>query len=228
MHPILSIDTSMETAAICVARGEVVLSRQTNNTQSDHARWIHTAIKDVLSECRIGIDDLKAVAVCEGPGSYTGLRVGMATAKGLCYALGIPLITESSLKLIAFRIRNELNTGSKYSYPLLIGPMVDARRMEVFTALYGADLQEKMNPAAVILDENSFRDVLERHIIIFCGNGSKKWQDLCKHENALFSESGFTIDDLAKMAFQKYEKQDFSDLAYSEPAYLKNFYTGNK
>ena len=226
MALILSIDTALEEASVCIADDNHVLAVKKNNRQTDHAAWIQVAIREMLAETERGIGDLSAVAVAAGPGSYTGLRVGMATAKGICFAAGIPLITESTLFLIAQRVKKEIALNSVYSYPVLICPMIDARRMEVFTSLYDIDLREVIAEGAIILDENSFAAELQKHVIIFCGNGSKKWQHLCSHKNAVFVDVTQNVADLANAAHEKFNNSDFSDLAYAEPAYLKNVYTG--
>lgn len=228
MPLILSIDTSLEDASICIADGEHVLAVRKNNRQADHAAWLHPIIREIFAETGRTLKDLSAIAVAAGPGSYTGLRVGMATAKGLCYALGIPLITASTLHLIAQRVKKEIALNSVYAYPVLICPMIDARRMEVFTCLYDLDLQEQMPPSAIVLDGGSFGELLREHVIIFCGNGSKKWQNLCLSTNAVFVNVSLNVADLAETAFKKYLNTAFSDLAYTEPAYIKNVYTGNK
>ena len=192
----------------------------------DHAAWIQTAIREMLVETERKIDDLSAVAVAAGPGSYTGLRVGMATAKGICYALHVPLITVGTLFLIAQRVKKEMPINSVYRYPVLICPMIDARRMEVFTTLYDTALNEVTTPKAMVLDETSFAAELQKHVIVFCGNGNKKWQNLCSHSNAVFVDVKQQVDYLAEAALNKFKKSDFSELAYTEPAYLKNVYTG--
>ena len=192
----------------------------------DHAAWIQVAIKELFTETGLNPAHLSAIAVAAGPGSYTGLRVGMATAKGMCYALGVPLITQSTLLLIAQRVKKEIDPKSVYTLPVLICPMIDARRMEVFTTFYDLELNETTVPAAVVLDKSSFSNELNDHVIIFCGNGSKKWQHLCLHSNAVFVDMTQNVADLAESASKKFEIGDFSDLAYTEPAYLKNVYTG--
>lgn len=174
------------------------------------------------------VQHLSAIAVCAGPGSYTGLRVGMATAKGFCYALKLPLITESTLRLTAHRVIKELAADFDYALPVLICPMIDARRMEVFTALYDPDLHERLPPASLVLEESGFSDWLESNKIVFCGNGSIKWQSICRHPNAVFVTTIHRVDDLAEQAAKKYNKQEFTELAYSEPAYLKSVYTGRQ
>ncbi|MBA4166862.1 MAG: tRNA (adenosine(37)-N6)-threonylcarbamoyltransferase complex dimerization subunit type 1 TsaB, partial [Chitinophagaceae bacterium] len=145
MALILSIDTAMENAGLCVAENAEILSIKTNSRQTDHAAWMHNAIKDALQDAGKKMSDLNAVAVTSGPGSYTGLRVGMASAKGLCYVLNVPLITESTLHLTAFGVKKNTNDLS------WICPMIDARRMEVFTVLYDDGFHERQGPSAMIL-----------------------------------------------------------------------------
>ncbi len=226
MALILSIDTSLEEASICIAEGERVIDMKKNLRQTDHAAWIQTAIGDMLRDAGQTMRDLSAVAVTAGPGSYTGLRVGMATAKGICYALDIPLITESTLYLLAQRVKKDLSASRQYDLPVLICPMIDARRMEVFTTLYDSELNELKPAGALILDQDSFREELARHIVLFCGSGIKKWQNLCLSANAVFVEVFLNVSDLAEEALKKFNKGTFSDLAYTEPAYLKAVYTG--
>jgi tRNA threonylcarbamoyladenosine biosynthesis protein TsaB len=226
MSLILCIDTSMENAGICLGENGHVINKKYNTVQQDHATWIHTAIKEIIDESSKNIGELSSIAVTEGPGSYTGLRVGMATAKGLCYSLNIPLITESTLTLIAFANKNNLK--SVYPLPVLLCPMIDARRMEVFTTMYNIDLGEVFPPSAIILEEDSFSTQLNNNNIVFCGNGSAKWQYICNHPNAEFCNVNYDITDLLVLAEKKFNNHNFSQLAYAEPAYLKNVYTGLK
>lgn len=226
MPLILSIDTSLEEASICIAEGDETIDIKKNVRQMDHAAWIQTAIGDMLRRAGRTMSDLSAVAVTAGPGSYTGLRVGLATAKGICYSLGIPLITESALYLLAQRVKKEMDANRVYGSPVLICPMIDARRMEVFTTLYDFDLNEIKAAGAIILDQDSFRDELSQNVVLFCGNGIKKWQNLCLTTNAVFVEVFPNVSDLAEQALKKFNKGAFSDLAYTEPTYLKAVYTG--
>lgn len=224
MSMILCIDTTLEEAAIGLAKDGKLLSERTNNAQMDHAAWLHTAIRNMLVEMQQSLNNVEAVAVASGPGSYTGLRVGMATAKGLCFALGVPLITENILKLTALQARRERPADN--SLPVLYCPMIDARRMEVFTALYDASLQEVVQPYALVLDEQSFEKHLETNTVVFNGNGAPKWKNICRHPHALFVDARHQLSDLARVAETKYLESRFSDLAYSEPDYFKNFHTG--
>ncbi|MBL7700111.1 MAG: tRNA (adenosine(37)-N6)-threonylcarbamoyltransferase complex dimerization subunit type 1 TsaB [Chitinophagaceae bacterium] len=226
MALILSIDTSLEVAAICLADDGHIIGIKKNSRQTDHAAWIQIAIKELFEERGRKPGDLSAIAITAGPGSYTGLRVGMATAKGMCYALGVPLITESTLRLLAQRVKKEIATNGVHEFPVLICPMIDARRMEVFTSLFDLDLNEVMEPAAIVLDKDSFAAEMAKNVVIFCGNGSKKWQNLCFDSKAVFADVFLNVADLAEIAAEKLKKREFSDLAYAEPAYLKNVYTG--
>jgi tRNA threonylcarbamoyladenosine biosynthesis protein TsaB len=223
MALILNIDTATETAGICLSKDGTQLYYLENNDQKDHAAWIHTAIEKMMYDAGYKIKDLQAVAVVAGPGSYTGLRVGMATAKGLCYALDIPLITENTLELMAFAAREQ---GSDPAY--LLCPMIDARRMEVFTALYNWQLEELMPATAMILDENSFSNELELNKILFFGSGSAKWQNLAKSSQAVFAKLPSNAGYLGILAEKKFIGHQFTDIIYSEPVYTKEFYTHTK
>ena len=225
MSLILSIDTSLEVASVSLSNDSGIIALETNSSQMDHAAWIHTAIRSLFTKSDNTIQHLEAVAVTSGPGSYTGLRVGMATAQGLCYALNIPLITETTLKLTAMRMRAEYSMN-KEAVPLLFCPMIDARRNEVFTALYDTTLQLVMEPSAVILNEYSFAAELERHQIVFGGNGAGKWETMTNHPNAVFTQALHKPADLTEVAQEKLKKGLIADLAYTEPDYFKNVYTG--
>ncbi len=211
MALLLNIDTATETGSIALSRNEKIIMVMVNADQKDHAAWIHNAIDEMMTQCGHSLKELDAVAVTSGPGSYTGLRVGMATAKGLCYALHIPLITESTLKMMAYAAR-AIVPGVLYC------PMIDARRMEVFTAIYDEHLAEVMKPQPMILDERSFA---EQNNIIFFGSGSHK----LKKPNASFADVSYNASHLAPLAHDKFQAANFTDLAYAEPVYLKEFYT---
>lgn len=221
MALILNIDTSGSRGSVSLAKDGQVLQERSNEKMMDHASWLHTAIGDMTAGA--GSDaqlrDLDAVAVVSGPGSYTGLRVGMSAAKGFCYALHIPLIALSSLKLMAHATYTE-----NYS-SLWLCPMIDARRMEVFVALYDNDLREQIAPSPMIIDKDSFADWLSDHEIAFFGNGSVKFRTFCSHPNARFISSEYTAADIAGMSWKQWNKNAFEDLAYAEPGYLKAFYT---
>ncbi len=217
MALILNIDTALETASVCLSRDEEVLSMLQNNDQKDHAAWMHVAIESLLKESSCLVSDLNAVAVSIGPGSYTGLRVGLAAAKGICYALNIPLISVGTLEATAFAVKKETTE--------LICPLIDARRMEVYTAIYDKELHEIEKPQAMVITDDSFAGRLQQQNILFCGSGSKKLQSILSHTNASFSSTNMNAAHVAALASKKHLVQSFSDLAYTEPLYIKEFYT---
>jgi len=220
MALILNIDTATETGSICLSKNGRPVSYLQNENQKDHASWLQEAILQLLSASGWAIRDLQAVAVTAGPGSYTGIRVGMASAKGLCYALKIPLITENTLRVMAHAAeKSAKDLGS------LICPMIDARRKEVFTALYGQGLEELQAPEAIVLNGDSFADALGRNKILFFGSGSRKWEQTIKSYNAFFADVSFSAENLGILADQKFDIQEFTDIIYSEPNYLKSFYS---
>lgn len=224
---ILNIDTATEQASVCLSQDESVISTLSNDSQKDHAAWIQVAINALLQKEGYTMQQVKAVAVTQGPGSYTGLRVGMATAKGLCFALQIPLITINTLQVMAHGAINQWRSLAKnMQSPLCFCPMIDARRMEVFTAVYNEGLQELVSPKAMILDELSFQEELHNCSLICFGNGSNKWKNVSRYPNVLFIDEKIDIaKSLAKLASSLYLAKNFANLAYAEPVYLKEFYT---
>ena len=219
MALILNIDTATETASIALAEDGKALSILTNDAPKEHAAWLHTAVQGILSETGTRMGDLAAVAVTSGPGSYTGLRVGMAAAKGFCYALDIPLITESTLKVMAFAAHEQLAGTS------LLCPMIDARRMEVFTAIYRPDMSEVLPATAMIIDEHSFEEHLAHQSMSFFGAGSDKCKPLMNSPHARFEKVDHHSGYLGILSFLRYLQKEFTGLAYSEPVYTKEFYT---
>ncbi|HJS54489.1 MAG TPA: tRNA (adenosine(37)-N6)-threonylcarbamoyltransferase complex dimerization subunit type 1 TsaB [Chitinophagaceae bacterium] len=220
MALILNIDTAIDTASIGLAKNGEVLTIEKNEAQKDHSAWLHIAIKKVFNKNGLEIKLIDAVAVTGGPGSYTGLRIGMSTAKGICYALKKPLISLNTLLVMANGAKNE-TTG-------LLCPMIDARRMEVFAAIYSRDLEVIREPAAITLDEQSFDKELATHSICFFGNGSDKFREIKKHRQAYFKDIKTDAVSMISLSEMKFEKQEFADLAYAEPLYLKEFYTPPK
>jgi tRNA threonylcarbamoyladenosine biosynthesis protein TsaB len=169
--------------------------------------------------------DLEAVAVSNGPGSYTGLRISLSTAKGICYALGIPLITVGTLEIMAMAAQKKLSSGNPEK-KLLLCPMIDARRMEVYFSLYDQHLTERQKPATIILDQTSFAELLKENYIAFFGNGSQKCSQLLSNPHALFPEiPAHTANDLSMISFQYFIHQQFADISYVEPLYVKEFFT---
>ena len=218
MSLILNIDTALDSASLCLGTDGSAGQTLINENQKDHAAWLHPAISQLLKENRVALSQLQAVAVSIGPGSYTGLRVGLAAAKGLCYALQIPLITISTLAIIAHAVKEEASD--------LICPLIDARRMEVFAAVYTRSLEERIPAHALLVDEHSFAPLLLSHKILFCGNGSIKLKPLLLDNlQAGFSATRSNAADLASLAGQCFENKEFADSATAEPLYIKEFYT---
>jgi len=219
MGLILNIDTATEQGGICLAKEGQVLAMAMNPDQKDHASWLHPAVEKIMHDTGHAMKDLQAVAVTAGPGSYTGLRVGMAAAKGFCYALDIPLITENTLKVMALAAREQVPAE------VLLCPMIDARRMEVFTAVYQNDLEEVMPTVAMIVDEHSFAAYLSHRQMSFFGGGSCKCKPIITASSAAFIEINYHPGYLGILSFLRYLQREFTGLAYSEPAYTKEFYT---
>lgn len=216
MALILNIDTSAENASISISEQEHCLCLLSNAGQKGHAAWLHVAIRQALTYAGKKIEDLDAVALTAGPGSYTGLRIGMAAAKGLCYALNIPVIAISTLEAMA-----SVGTGADTDY---ICPMIDARRMEVFTALYNKEFTPLMPPCAMILNKDSFADHLQHYKIAFYGSGSYKFRELAPHENAVFKDIPFNAERLIPLSYNRFVNTRFASLTYLEPLYLKEYY----
>jgi tRNA threonylcarbamoyladenosine biosynthesis protein TsaB len=231
MALILNIDTALEIAVLGLAEDGITIQSLENDQQKDHAAWIHNAIKDLLGRTNKSIGQLNAVAVSNGPGSYTGLRVGLSTAKGLCYAQNIPLITINTLELMAFSAKKNLETSTRTAdrrlptADFLLCPMIDARRMEVFAAIYDWNLVEIVKPSAMILDEKLFEESLKWRKILFLGNGSEKFLQICKHPNAEFKNPPLDHQSMATMSYKNFIGNNFAGLAYTEPLYLKEFYS---
>ena len=217
MSLILNIDTALETASLCLAEDGQALQLSTSENQKDHASWLHPEISVLLQQSGYGMKDLQAIAVTIGPGSYTGLRVGLAAAKGFCFALQIPLITVNSLKMIAFAVKDDA--------PDIICPVIDARRMEVFSAIYDKELREIVPPHALELDEKSFASFLIKDRVLFCGNGVKKLQSVIADSHALFNNTMADASHLARLSIHSYHHKEFADLAYTEPLYVKEFFS---
>lgn len=217
---ILNIDTAVQSASVCLAENERVVALSVNPSQKDQASWLHIAIKNLLAEQNITIQQLEAIAVSAGPGSYTGLRVGMATAKGLCYALNIPLITINTLKMMA--------KAAQGVEAELLCPMIDARRMEVFAALFDQNLKEILASTNIILDETSFKELMNKHVVCFFGNGSTKFQPIAQSPNAVFVDLEANAEHMVALSYQQFRSGTFADLAYTEPNYGKDFHSSVK
>ena len=217
MSWIINIETAVKTASICLAKDGELIGLKINHAQADHAGWLQPAIASLLNENKITLSEIDAFAVSAGPGSYTGLRVAMATAKGLCFALQKPLILVNTLEIMA--------AGAVAEPASLFCPMIDARRMEVFTAVFDQSLNIVIEPYNCILTEDSFTDLLSHDSIVFFGNGSEKLQKLLFHPNAIFKNIETTAQQMIELSYHSYLNNEFADLAYCEPFYGKEFYS---
>ena len=217
---ILQINTALQEASVGLGIGGELTAIRSNPQQSDHAAFLHPAIEELCRESGISLREINAVAVVNGPGSYTGLRVGLSAAKGICFALNIPLICINTLDWIAFG-NQDLQTD-------MICPMIDARRMEVFTALYDQSLNCIIPPSPMLLDENSFKSQLNNGRIAFVGDGAKKWSEICNHPHANFSSGNQRAEHFNALAFKAYNAAGFTELSIAEPFYLKGFHSTQK
>ncbi|TMI64987.1 MAG: tRNA (adenosine(37)-N6)-threonylcarbamoyltransferase complex dimerization subunit type 1 TsaB [Bacteroidetes bacterium] len=220
MSLLLHIDTAVENASVCISKNGELIGIAENKNQKDHAAWIQPAIQSLVKKTGYSLKELNAIAVSNGPGSYTGLRVGLATAKGLCYALNKPLITLSTLEVMTIASLNIPISNINYYCPL-----IDARRMEVFTAIYDKSLKAILLPHARIIDENSFAEQLAGNSILFFGNGAAKCKPVIQSANALFETIEHNASEMIGLAEKKMATNDFADLAYAEPFYIKDFHT---
>ena len=214
MAYILQIETATTNCSIAISyKGGTIALKEINNGYS-HAENIHTFIKDILIENKLEYSDLTAVAVSKGPGSYTGLRIGVSTAKGLCFSLDIPLIAIETLEVLAYQAK--VTEG-------FIVSMIDARRMEAYTKVFTLDYKEYREIQAEILNEESFKEMLAQNKVIFIGNKTEKTQEVIQHKNASFIDTLPSAKEMSSLAYNKYKKNDIEDVAYFEPYYLKDF-----
>ncbi len=224
MSLILNIDTSGAVASVSIASEGKLLGIKENDAQSEHASFLQPAIKQLLNDLHININAVDAVAVVNGPGSYTGLRVGLASAKGICYALNKPLITIGTLPLMAQAALGHILPENQST--VLLCPMIDARRQEVFTAIYNASMEIILPAQAHILYDDSFVATLLQNKIMFFGNGAAKFEMITKHANAMFAGVYSNSAALCHLSNVSFMIKDFTPLAYCEPLYLKEFYNG--
>ncbi len=215
MAIILNLETATKNCSVTIAReGKTIACKEIAEQNFSHAEKLHVFIEELLAENNLNFSDLNAIAVSQGPGSYTGLRIGVSSAKGFCYALNIPLIAVDTLQLLAKQIQIEEG---------IIIPMIDARRMEVFTAIYDKNYQQIRTTQAEIIDENTYQEIGEKiHLV---GDGTEKLKNTLTHEKFVFhSDVVFpSANEMSELSFLKYKKSDFVDVAYFEPYYLKDF-----
>ncbi len=220
MALILQLETSTISCSVALSLDGNTIAVKELAERNIHAGYLTLFIEDVVAQCGKTLRDIDAVAVSMGPGSYTGLRIGVSTAKGLCYALDIPLIAINTLQAMTVGFMSLYNDQS-----VLFCPMIDARRMEVYAAVYNSQLDELLPVEARIIDENSFSDLLQNQNIVFFGDGAMKCQEvLAGNPTAIFvPEFLNSAKDLSSLAALKYDRKEFEDVAYFEPFYLKDF-----
>jgi len=213
---ILNIETATKNCSVSIADNGVVKAiKELNNGNYSHAEVLHSFIVAVLKEASINLNQIDAVAVSKGPGSYTGLRIGVSAAKGLSFSLHKPLISVDTLTSLSHSI--SINEG-------LIVPMLDARRMEVYSAIFNHNNEQIREIKAEIIDTTSFVDYLQTNTMYFLGDGAQKCKEVISHKNAVFVDDKFpSAREMAKLSFHKYELNDVEDVAYFEPFYLKDF-----
>lgn len=215
MSYILNIETATKNCSVALAKeGKTILCKEIAEDGYSHAERLHVFIDEIISEAGIQMKDLVAVAVSQGPGSYTGLRIGVSASKGLCYALGIPLIAVDTMQSLASKVKTDDG---------LIVPMIDARRMEVYSAVFSADLDKKREVLAEVITENSFEELNEK--IYFVGDCNEKCKTVLTKDNFVFLDEFKypSANEMSTLSFDKYKKNDTVDVAYFEPHYLKDF-----
>ncbi|MEL1239528.1 tRNA (adenosine(37)-N6)-threonylcarbamoyltransferase complex dimerization subunit type 1 TsaB [Flavobacterium flavipallidum] len=215
MKYILNIETATKKCSVSIANeGKTIVCIEIAEEGYSHAEKLHVFIEESIKEAGISYKDLVAIAVSQGPGSYTGLRIGVSAAKGLCYALGIPLIAVDTLKALAAQVQVESG---------LIIPMLDARRMEVYSAVFSADLELKRAIEAQIISEDSFKEYAET--LYFIGDCASKCKEVLSQPNFVFLVDIVypSAKEMSAFSFEKFLKNDFVDVAYFEPYYLKDF-----
>lgn len=220
MALILIIDSAFEECIVALSNNEEVIAHERSIVQKDHASFLQPAIKKILNHASVKLPLIDAVAVVNGPGSYTGLRVGLASAKGICYVSNKPLILLNTLDVLAFSLKKNAAPQTN----ILICPMIDARRMEVFTALYNSQLKRVKNYTSVVLDDTFLSEEKNTNKIIAGGNGSLKLKQIAGVENIFYGNLNYALNDVAIYAYKGFQLHDFADLAYCEPFYIKPAY----
>ena len=228
MALILSLETSTTVCSAALHHDGNLLGSKELLTPQSASSQLAPIIDQLLKDSKISSKEINAVAVASGPGSYTGLRIGVATAKGLCFALQIPLIAINTLELMAYQVVNSSTSPSPLERgqggEVLLCPMLDARRMEVYCLLTDLNLNIIEQTQAKIIDQESFKEWLDRRTIFFFGNGADKCKDIIKHINAIFIQDiNPSASQLGEMAFQKFIRNEVEDLSSFEPHYLKEF-----
>lgn len=220
MALILNIETSTDVCSVALSRDGKILFSKIDRDGPSHAALIGPFVDEAIKKADETGDKIQAVAVSSGPGSYTGLRIGVSMAKGVCFGLNIPMIEVGTLEIIA----DECRKLDGYTQDMLIRPMIDARRMEVYTSMFDNNLVNIEKANALIVDETTFVEELKIHKICFAGNGTPKIKNIVNSENAFFPDNIVPLAEaMTDIAEKKFEEGRFVDVAYFEPFYLKEF-----
>jgi tRNA threonylcarbamoyladenosine biosynthesis protein TsaB len=225
MPKILHVETATQICSVALSENGKIIASKSSDEKNAHSRVLTVFIDEILKASGIKIQELDAIAVSMGPGSYTGLRIGVSTTKGLCYALDKPLIAVSTLQAMAWGMAE--NTDDKF-HNALYCPMIDARRMEVYSAIFDQSNKQVRKILAEVIDENSFTDLLQTNEVLFAGDGAGKCKDLLSisHKAHFLDDFVPSANYMAAIASDKFQKKDFEDVAYFEPFYLKDFIAG--
>ena len=220
MARIILIETSTELCSAALAENGEITSYRESTEPRTHASLTAVFVKKILEERGLSVKDCDAVCVSKGPGSYTGLRVGVSTAKGLCFGAGLPLLAAGTLDILVWQAFDEGIAPERCKY---IVPMIDARRMEAYTAVFDADGRQIRETMPEIFSADSYRELLEDGKVLFIGDAAGKCSSVISHENAVFRQCCPKASSMLRRAMTEYEKKRFQDVAYFEPFYLKEF-----
>lgn len=214
---ILSIETAAGNCSVCLSKGEDIVAYKENEEQRQHSQKLSVLIEELFLNTHYTIQSINAVAVSKGPGSYTGLRIGVSSAKGIAYGLDVPLISVETLQILAY--------GASLKYKdVLYMPMIDARRMEVYTAIYDGEFQTIKPISADIIEEDLYKEYHKDKKIVLLGDGAEKCKTVLNDTNYIYDlDTQLSAKNMVKFALDKYMLKDFEDVAYFEPYYLKEF-----
>ena len=217
MALILNLETATTNCSVSIAKdGKTLAIKEHDTPNYSHSEQLHVFIQEVVKETSISLVDIDAIAVSKGPGSYTGLRIGVSAAKGLCFSLDVPLISIETLKSMASQ---EKSTGYDFIIPLL-----DARRMEVYSKVFDNQLNEIRETKAEIVDENAFKNYLDKGKVLLLGSGAEKCKEVLESQNLNYAVNAVpSAKQMSQLSFEKFQNKDFEDVAYFEPYYLKDF-----
>jgi tRNA threonylcarbamoyladenosine biosynthesis protein TsaB len=227
MALILNIETSTSVCSVALVNNGQIINQKESNDEKSHAKLLTLFIDEVLKKSATGFNQIDAIAVSKGPGSYTGLRIGVSAAKGFCYALGKPLIAINTLQLMCFGLVRKIKSGEIFienPETAVLVPMIDARRMEVYSAFFTINGEKIRDVEAEIINEKSFEVVLKKKQLICFGDGAKKATEVISHSNfVLVSDIYPSAQDMAELSEKAFLNKTFEDTAYFEPFYLKDF-----